>query len=190
MSGNFSTNISDLYSVVDLNKKKRRPTDLSRSQHHVHMPVIAESDTTNAEINSKESLSASQSKVPSRNIPDLYAVVDLRKHNAIRNTDFNQKKDTSRIMLEDNYADPNTSKIQEPSSTIQEPMYDSPFVSQETKTSFPNLQQGKEKSAKLTPKLLLVLGIVMAFFKSTSLRKYSKKIRGYQYEFERSSSVL
>ena len=45
MSRKIPKSSTDLYSVVDLNKKTRRPKDLQCSQHHGYEPVMVKNDT-------------------------------------------------------------------------------------------------------------------------------------------------
>ena len=151
MSGKIPKGSTDLYSVVDLSKKTRRPKDLKSSQNHGHEPVMVENDHTGAEKSSHSSHPDCSSKVYSRNISDLYAVVDLR--NDKQSVELNENQNRS-----NNRADDNPGFH---SSNIQEPMYDSPHASQEMQAPLTNVQ--KEKNGilvQLKTSLCLAFGIV------------------------------
>ena len=152
MSRKISKSSTDLYSKVDLSKKTRRPKDLQSSQHQGQEPVMVENDHTSAEKSSHGSYPDCSSKVYSRNISDLYAVVDLRKKHDPQSAELNENPGKYNGFL---------------SSNVQEPMYDSPYASQEMQTSqqmqasLTNLQ--KEKNGifvQLKTSLCLVFGIV------------------------------
>ena len=156
MSGKIPKSITDLYSVVDLSKKTRRPKDLQSSQH---APIMVENDNTGADKSSHSSHPDCSSKVYSRNISDLYAVVDLRKEHEKQSVELNENQKKS-----SNIADNNPGFL---SSNVQEPVYDSPYVSQEMQTSqqmqasHTNVQKVKGgKSVQLRHNLRLLFGIV------------------------------
>ena len=144
MSRKIPKSSTDLYSVVDLNKKTRRPKDLQCFQHHGYEPVMVENDNTGAERSSHSSHPDCSSKVYSRNISDLYAVVDLRKKHEKQSVELNENQNRSGNRAND--------KPDFLSSNVEEPVYDIPYASQEMQASEPvqdsltNVQ--KEKSGK------------------------------------------
>ena len=159
MSGKIPKSSTDLYSVVDLSKKTRRPKVIQCSQHHGHELVVVENDHTGAEKCSHSSHPNCSSEVYSRNISDLYAEVDLRK-----------KYDKQSVELNENQNRTSNMAVNNPgfhSSNLQEPMYSTLYASQEMQTSeqmrasLTNVQ--KEKNGifvQLKTSLCLVLGIV------------------------------
>ena len=124
MSEKIRKSITDLYSVVDLSKKTRRPQDLQSSQH---AQIMVENDNIGADKSSHSSHPDCSSKVYSRNISDLYAVVDLIKEHEKQSVELNENQKKS-----SNIADNNPGFL---SSNVQEPLYDSPYASQEMQTS-------------------------------------------------------
>ena len=152
MSGKISKGITDLYSVVDLSKKTRRPKELQSSQHHVHAPVTVENDHTGTEQNFHSS-NSNCDKVYSRDISDLYAMADLRKKNDKQSVGSNESTSRSSNRAKNN---PEIS-----SSNVQEHMYDSPYASQEMQASFTNVLKEKNgKYVQIKQTFCLVFGIV------------------------------
>ena len=156
MSGKIPKSSTDLYSVVDLSKKTRRPKDLQSSQH---TPIMVENDNTGADESSHSSHPDCSCKVYSRNISDLYAVVDLRKKHDKQSVELNKNQNRS-----GNIADNNLGFL---SSNFQEHVYDSPYASQEMQASQQLkaslrkvIKEKSGKSVQLRQNLRLLFGIV------------------------------
>ena len=120
---------------------------------------MVENDHTGAEKSSHSSHPNCSSEVYSRNISDLYSVVDLRKNYNKQSVELNENQNKS-----SNMADNKPGFL---SSNLQEPMYYTLYASQEMQTSeqvqasLTNVQ--KEKNGifvQLKTSLCLVFGIV------------------------------